>query len=43
MKVVRLGLFETNSSSTHSLIVCTKEEFTKFVNGSMVVDTDKDN
>ena len=30
---VRNSLFETNSSSTHSLVMCTNDEFDKFKNG----------
>lgn len=32
---VRLGVFETNSSSTHSLVVCTKEEYEKWKSGEL--------
>lgn len=38
MKTIRYGTFETNSSSTHSLIICTDEEYQKWVNGEMVLD-----
>ena len=40
--VIRYGVFETNSSSSHSLCVCTTEEYEKFVNGELVVDINKD-
>jgi len=33
---VRLGIFETNSSSTHSLVVCTDEELAKWKKGELV-------
>jgi len=35
MKVtqIRQSVFETNSSSTHSLTICSKEEFEQFKNG----------
>lgn len=33
MEAIRKGLFETNSSSTHSLIVAAENEFNKWVNG----------
>lgn len=33
---VRRNVFETNSSSTHSLCICTEEEYEKFKNGSMM-------
>lgn len=35
IKQVRLGVFETNSSSTHSLVVCTKEEYDKWKSGEL--------
>jgi len=35
MKQVRLGVFETNSSSTHSLTMCAKEDYDKWVNGQL--------
>ena len=36
MKIsVRRGVFETNSSSTHSLTVCTQDEFSKWRNGDI--------
>lgn len=31
-KTVRYGVFETNSSMTHSLIICTKEQLDKWRN-----------
>ena len=36
--VIRYGVFETNSSSSHSLCVCTKEEYEKFKKGDLVLD-----
>lgn len=36
MKQVRLGVFETNSSSTHSLVICTKEEYEKWKSGELL-------
>ena len=36
--IVRKGVFETNSSSTHSMIMCTGEEFQKFEDGEMLVN-----
>ena len=33
MKQIRFGLFETNSSSTHSMTMCSGEEFDAWVNG----------
>lgn len=41
MKQIRLGIFETNSSSTHSIVICTDEEFEKWKNGELVYDGDK--
>lgn len=36
--IVRKGVFETNSSSTHTMIMCTGEEFQKFEDGEMLVN-----
>ena len=33
MKQIRIGVFETNSSSTHSISICTKDEFEKLEKG----------
>ena len=35
MKVIRQGVFETNSSSTHSLTICSGEEYSKWENGEL--------
>ena len=35
---VRLGVFETNSSSTHSLTMCTEEEYKRWENGEILFD-----
>ena len=35
---IRNGVFETNSSSTHSLCICTEDEFQNWVNGKMFLD-----
>ena len=32
---VRRGIFETNSSSTHSITMCTKNEFNEWVDGKI--------
>ena len=32
---IRNGIFETNSSMTHSLIICTKEEMEEWRNGEL--------
>lgn len=42
MKQIRKGVFETNSSSTHSITICTQEEFDKFMNGELVYDSWED-
>ena len=39
MKTIRYGVFETNSSSVHSLTVCTENEYEKFKNGNMLLNT----
>lgn len=36
MRTVRLGVFETNSSSTHSITICKKEDYDKWVNNENV-------
>lgn len=40
---IRFGVFETNSSSTHSLQICTKDEFNRWVNGELLLDSYNDN
>ena len=35
MKTVRLGTFETNSSSTHSITMCMVSDYEKWKNGEM--------
>lgn len=41
MKIsIRRGVFETNSSSTHSLTICTEDEFNKWKNGEMYLTYD---
>ena len=37
MKTVRNSLFETNSSSVHTLTVCTEEEFDRYCSGDAVI------
>lgn len=39
---VRTGVFETNSSSTHSLILCTDETYQKFLREELFVDWDEE-
>ena len=36
MRQIRIGVFETNSSSTHTLVVCTDEELEKWKKGEIV-------
>ncbi len=40
MLQIRYGLFETNSSSTHSLYFATDKEYKDFVNGDTLLDLD---
>ena len=35
MKIIRNGVFETNSSSTHSITMCTKSDYEKWKNGEL--------
>lgn len=35
---VRFNVFETNSSSTHSLVLCTDDDYVKWANGEMFFD-----
>lgn len=42
MKVTRRGVFETNSSSTHSLTMVSEEDFEKWKKGELFFDTDND-
>ena len=35
---VRIGMFESNSSSTHTLHICSKDEFEKWQKGEVVFD-----
>lgn len=37
-RVVRRGVFETNSSSAHSLTICTQDEWNKWKEGELVWD-----
>lgn len=38
MRIIRRNTFETNSSSTHSLTMCTQDEYEKWKNGELVFD-----
>ena len=35
---IRYGVFETNSSSVHSLIMCNDDEYKKFMNNELLYD-----
>lgn len=37
-EVIRRGIFETNSSSVHSLTMCSDDEYTKWRNGEVYYD-----
>lgn len=41
MKQVRRGVFETNSSSTHTLTICSKEEYEGWQRGELIYDSYK--
>lgn len=36
MKVIRLGVFETNSSSTHTMVIMPEEDFDKWKKGEIL-------
>lgn len=38
MRQIRLGTFETNSSSTHSLVIGTPEQIEKWENGELFIN-----
>lgn len=38
MKQVRRGVFETNSSSTHSICICTEEDYQQFKANKLMYD-----
>lgn len=35
---IRQNIFETNSSSVHTLVICTEDEFKKFDNDELCID-----
>lgn len=39
MRQTRWNVFETNSSSTHSITICTQDEYREFKRGNMALDT----
>lgn len=38
-RTIRYGVFETNSSSTHSLCICTEDEYERWKNGELLFDS----
>ena len=41
MKIqIRPGCFETNSSSTHALVMLNQEDYDKYVNGEIIISRD---
>lgn len=42
MRTIRLGTFETNSSSTHSIVICNEEEYEKWAKGELYASRWKD-
>ena len=42
MRQIRYGVFETNSSSVHTLTVCSTEEYEGWENGELVYDIHKE-
>lgn len=41
MRQIRMNVFETNSSSVHSLTIVSKEEYEKFAKGEMIIFDDE--
>ena len=42
MKQIRTGLFETNSSSTHVLTMCSDEEYKAWLDGKLLYGIDEE-
>ena len=42
MNKTREACFEANSSSTHTLTLCTKSDFDRWINGELIYDCDKE-
>ena len=42
MELIRNNIFETNSSSTHCIVLVSKDEYEKFKNNELYLDLDKD-
>lgn len=36
--LIRRGVFETNSSSVHSITICSKDDYSEWENGNLVYD-----
>ncbi len=43
MKTIRRGVFETNSSSTHSITLCSQEDYNKWERGELLFDRESEN
>lgn len=41
MKLIRNNIFETNSSSTHSLVIMSKDDYSKWQNHEVTLDISK--
>ena len=41
-KTIRLGVWETNSSSVHSFCICTEEEYDKWEKGDLYYNRDEE-
>lgn len=39
MRQIRQSVFETNSSSTHSICICTREEYDKWTNNELIYNS----
>ena len=42
MKIIRQGIFETNSSSTHSMIIMSEEDYTKWMSNQACFDNESE-
>lgn len=38
MKQIRIGCFETNSSSVHAMVICSEEDYKKLSNGEVLLE-----
>lgn len=39
MRQIRRGVFETNSSSIHSICICTREDYDKWINDELIYNS----